>query len=104
MIVTAPQQKTIQVIFEDSAIAAVAVEMASNFIGQATEDGVVLTICQSTPPVIVGTPESQKEQFERIKSIKAKVLARYSLTRKRAEELIGILQQSIEILDKLEGK
>lgn len=93
------QQKDVQVVFEDAELAAFAVQLASTFICQPTVDGLILTICQSLPPVIMGTPESQKAQLEKISSVKAKVLGRFVLTTKRAEELVGLLQGVIATLD-----
>jgi len=96
-------QKTVQVIFDDEEVANIAVAMASTFVAQASEDGIILSICQTTPPVIVGSPEDQRHVYENITSVKAKVLARFSLSRKRARELISILSQGLEAFEALEG-
>jgi hypothetical protein len=101
---TSGDQMAIQVTFDEAELAAVAVNMAGTFACQGTEDGIILTICQSVPPVMVGSAEQQREAFKRAPRIKAKVLGRFCLTRKRANDLAGLLLQSIKMLDTLGTK
>src|SRR5262249_14196237 len=52
----------------------------------------VLSVGQALPPPLVGTPEEQAAQVERIPYVAIKTLARISLEERRLEELVTVLQ------------
>lgn len=61
----------------------------------------ILTFAQISPPMLLGTPEEQREQAERLDAVHARVVARLSLNRFRVEQLIGLLQRHLARLQNL---
>ena len=74
----------------------------NTFVGQVhPQDGAFyLSIGQTVPPALIGTPEEQAEQLEQIAYVPIKPIARLALTRSRMEELVAILQVNLEQYDK----
>jgi hypothetical protein len=56
----------------------------------------ILTFAQISPPMLVGTPEEQREQAEKLDAVHAAVVARLSLNEFRVEQLIRLLQGHLE--------
>jgi len=55
-------------------------------------DEYVLTLGHAVPPPILGTPQERAEQVQRVSFVPVKTLGRFSFTRARVEELVGVLQ------------
>ena len=73
----------------------------NTFVGQvqAEEGAFYLTIGQTLPPALIGTPQERAEQLEQIAYVPVKPVARLALTRSRMEELVAILQMNLENYD-----
>jgi hypothetical protein len=57
---------------------------------------ITLTVGYAVSPIITGEdPAEVRKQLEAIKGVEVRVLARYSLTRRRLGELVGILQTAV---------
>lgn len=54
----------------------------------------MLTFCQYSPPLTLGTPEAQLEQVKSMPYVPVRVVARIGLTPERIKELIGILTEN----------
>lgn len=74
----------------------------NRLIGQAGEDHFVLTLGQSVPPALIGTPEQKAEQLEQIAYVPVKPIARLAFTRRTCQDLIAILQTVLEGYDQRE--
>ena len=75
----------------------------NTFVGQVQpqERAFYLSIGQTVPPALIGTPEEQAEQLEQIAYVPIKPIARLALTRSKMEELIAILQVNLEQYDRI---
>jgi hypothetical protein len=70
---------------------------ANQFIGQLDDRcEAVLSIGQVMPPPVLGTPEEQREQAKNIPFVQVRTIGRVSLTRARIEELMNVLQQTLD--------
>jgi hypothetical protein len=66
-------------------------------IGQVDDHGdIIVTFGQATPPVLFGTPEEQREQVKSIAFIQVHPVTRVTFSTSRAEEVVRVLQQTIE--------
>jgi hypothetical protein len=70
---------------------------ANQFIGQAADGEIFLAFGLFTPPPIVGPPDQQEAQVRRLDRVPVQCLARLSMNRRRLEELIEVLQRTLEI-------
>lgn len=75
----------------------------NTFVGQIQpQEGVFyLSVGQTLPPALIGTPQEQAEQLEQIAYVPVKPVARLALTRSRMEELVTILQMNLENYDQI---
>ncbi len=75
----------------------------NTFVGQVQpqEGTFYLTLGQTLPPALIGTPQEQAEQLEQIAYVPIKPVARLALTRSRMEELVALLQLNLEQHDQL---
>lgn len=77
---------------------------ANQFLFQQIDPGeFVLNIGQALPPPLIGPPEEQRRQASQIPFVPVRTLARLSLTRKRVEELINVLQGVLTRADEAQG-
>ena len=67
----------------------------NQFLIQYQQDEFILTICQVSPPLLIGTPEQQLEQAKQIKNVHSKVLVRVGMTAARLAELADLLQTQV---------
>lgn len=73
------------------------VAFTNQFIGQVDDQcDAVLSFGQVLGPVLLGTPEQQRDQLQNIPFVQVRPVVRLSLSRPRIEELIGVLQQTLE--------
>ncbi|MDY6917620.1 MAG: hypothetical protein SVP26_06690 [Chloroflexota bacterium] len=77
----------------------VPIEFVNDFVVQHDRGEFFLTVGQLQPPIVLGTREERKEQAERLGYLSVKVVARFGLTRRRLEELIGVLQENLRGYD-----
>lgn len=78
------------------------VEMANQFLGQVDGDQVVFTIGQVAPPVILGeTQDERRAQADRIPYVPITPLGRFSMTQRRMQELIQVLQTTLENMERI---
>ena len=79
---------------------------ANTFVGQVEvqQDVFFLTIGQTLPPALIGTPEERIEQLEQIAYVPVKPVARLALTRERLEYLVAILQTNLDQYRELRGQ
>lgn len=76
----------------------------NQFLSQSDPQGEFFLTCgQMTMPPLLGTPEEQTAQLERVAYVPIKPVARLGLTRRRVEELIDILQQTLSGYDRTQG-
>jgi hypothetical protein len=74
------------------------VVFVNQMLGQLDDRGdVLLTLGQTTPPALVGDPQEVYAQAQRLAYVPVKPVARVTLSRPRLFELIGVLQQLVEI-------
>ena len=75
----------------------------NSFAGQVQpqEGAFYLSIGQTVPPALIGTPEEQAEQLEQIAYVPIKPIARLALTRSRMQELIAMLQVNLDQYDRM---
>ena len=65
----------------------------NQFVAQVDEGGeFFLTLGQTLPPALIGTPEERAEQLEQIAYVPVKPVARLALTERGCQELIANLQ------------
>jgi len=82
---------------------------ANTFVGQveAEQDAFFLTIGQTLPPALIGTPQQRIEQLEQIAYVPVKPIARLAFTRERLEFLVALLQTNLDqyrqIRERMEG-
>lgn len=69
---------------------------ANHFVLQREQDEYILTIGQIAPPVLIGTPQQQREQARQIEYVPARVLVRLALNETRLREMLDVLQQRLE--------
>ncbi len=65
------------------------------------KDELLLVFGHVSPPVVLGTPEQQKAQLERIQFVPVNPIARVSMTRERLGQWVNVLQEQIEKYDSL---
>lgn len=63
------------------------------------EGGFVIGIGQSTPPALVGSPESMQAQLDDIEFIPVRTLLRAALTEQKMRELIAVFQAGLDKAD-----
>lgn len=63
------------------------------------EDEFVLAFGHATPPLLAGSREEQRELLREVSYVPVRTLARFGLTRRRVEELIGVLQVNLARYD-----
>ena len=77
---------------------------ANQFITQADPDHIYLSAGMAMPPVVLAeTVEERQAAIQQITFVPVRPIARLALTRKRAEELITVLQRGIENYDQQQG-
>ncbi len=65
----------------------------NQFLVQFEKDLFFVSVGQLTPPAILGTPEERYAQAKGLSFVPVKTVARFSLTRRNVEELIGVLKE-----------
>jgi hypothetical protein len=95
-----PEDQVIQVPVVWVGVDEAPILLANQFLGQFQRDEFILTVGQIAPPALMGTPEERLEEARTISFIPIKVLARFGLTRARVEDLIRVLQETIENFEK----
>jgi hypothetical protein len=77
---------------------------ANQFLLQVHQGEVFLTVGTTLPPVLIGTPDQVRKTLEATPYVRVLATGRYALTRRKLEELISVLGQGIEMLDREEGR
>jgi len=62
-------------------------------------DEIFLTLGHVTPPVVMGSPEEVVAALAEVGAVPVRTLGRYSMSRQRATELIGVLGVAVQQLD-----
>lgn len=75
----------------------------NQFVIQHHQNEFILTLCQVTPPILLGTKQERREQAKRLSYIPVKVVARIAFTRQRLVELISVLQENLRTYDATQG-
>jgi hypothetical protein len=70
--------------------------LVNQFLGQFQDNEFILTFGQFAPPALIGTEKERREQVKEISFVPVKALARFTLTRSRLEELIGVLEETLK--------
>jgi hypothetical protein len=80
------------------------IHFANAFIAQKTtgQDEFIISFGHISPPVLLGTPEQQREQAAQISYVQAKMIARFGMNAQRVRELVELLTGYLRQLD--EGK
>jgi hypothetical protein len=80
----------------------VPVVFVNQMLGQVDDRGdVILSFGQVTPPALIGTPQEQAAQAQRIAYVPVKPVARFTMSRPRVAELIGVLTQVLQIQNQM---
>lgn len=76
---------------------------SNQFVGQVDpqDDAFFLTLGQTLPPALLGTPEERAEQLEQLAYVPVKPIARLTFTRRKLEELVAILQTNLDQHDQI---
>jgi hypothetical protein len=75
----------------------VPIAFVNQVIGQIDDRGeVIITFGQATPPVLIGTPEEQQQEAAAVPFVPVRPVARLSMSRTRLQELVGVLNQTLE--------
>lgn len=76
-------------------------EFANQFAVQVDNDGMFfLSMGQTAPPLLLGTPEEKFEQARHLAFVPIKSVGRFSITPANIERLMGILQELKDNYDK----
>jgi len=79
----------------------VPIQFANQFIGQVDDRAdIIVSLGQANPPVLVGTPDQVNEQLSRIAYVPVTPVSRVTLSRVRVQELIAVLQQTLDIQER----
>jgi hypothetical protein len=71
---------------------------ANQFLGQVHSDEFFISFGQATPPPISAlTDDERRAQAEAIRAVPVRTLSRLGMTRERVEDLIRILNETLEI-------
>jgi hypothetical protein len=65
---------------------------ATNFLIQGTNHEVMITFFEARPPMIVGSVEEQKAQWDKVREVDAVPLARIIIAASRMTEFLQVLQ------------
>lgn len=80
------------------------VVMVNQFIGQVQQDEIVLSFGAMVQPPLIGlTPEDRRQQALSITHIPIRPVLRFTMTRRRVEELQTMLRDTLDIYDKRYG-
>jgi len=69
---------------------------ATNLVIQHTNQEFIISFFETKNPIILGTPDEVKSQYEKIKSVKADCVARIVVTPKRMEDFIKVIQTNLD--------
>lgn len=69
-------------------------QFATNLVAQHTDHEFIVTFFEVLPPILVGTPEVQKQQVEAIKEVRGTCLARIVIPASRMPDFIQVLQEN----------
>ncbi len=72
---------------------------ANQFVIQHEKNEFVLTVGQLQPPILLGSPDEQKEQAKKLTYVPIRVVGKFGLTRQRLAELIEVLQSNLRTYD-----
>lgn len=75
------------------------IQLANQFLVQFDKDTLFLSVGQTAPPAILGTPEEQFEQLKALSFVAVKTIGRFSLTRRNVAELIDVLTKVATAFD-----
>lgn len=76
------------------------VVMANQFLGQVLQDEIILSFGSMVqPPILPGTEEQRREQFMQITHVPVGTVVRMTMTRRRVEELMTMLRDTLAIYD-----
>jgi hypothetical protein len=79
----------------------VVIQHANQFVGQANGEEIYLSLGCAPPPVIMGdTPDERRAQAQNIGYIPVRPIARVSMTRDHLDQLIRVLNQTVEIYER----
>jgi hypothetical protein len=67
---------------------------ATNLVAQHTDHEFIVTFFEVLPPILVGTPEMQKQQVEAITEVRGTCLARIVIPASRMPDFIQVLQEN----------
>lgn len=76
---------------------------SNRFLSQFEADQFFVSFGQVAPPVVIGTPEEQLQQIERLGYVPIKTVARVALTPQRMRELILVLEMNLENYERMHG-
>ena len=74
----------------------VPVLFANSFVVQNERDTFILTAAQLVPPLLLGTPDEQREQAKALDHVPVRVVTRLALTVNQARELASLLATTIK--------
>lgn len=79
----------------------VPIQFVNNLMGQVDDFGdIIVAFGQTTPPAFIGTAEEVRRQVERVAYVPVRPVARFSMSRDRLEQMIGLLTQTLANHDK----
>jgi hypothetical protein len=70
---------------------------ANQLIGQLDDRGeAIITFGQASPPILIGSPEEQKQQAAAIPFVQVRPVLRLGVSHSRLREFVGVLSQTLE--------
>ena len=77
------------------------VVFANQFVGQVQQDEIIVSLGSMVlPPIMAGTQEERREQISAVSHVAIRPVLRFALTRRRAEEMMLVLRDTLEIYDR----
>jgi hypothetical protein len=75
----------------------VPIVFVNQVIAQIDERGeIIIAFGQATPPVILGSPEEQRQQIANVPFVQVRPVSRITLSRSRLEEVVDVLQKTLD--------
>ncbi len=97
---TKNERETIAVPMEMFIPDSLSTKYATNMVVQHTEHEFIIFFFEAQPPLVIGTPEEQKEALQKIKKVKAECVAKIVVAANRMPEFVNVFQTNLRQFNK----
>ena len=94
------ERETIAVPMEMSIPDSLSTKYATNMVVQHTEHEFIIFFFEAQSPLVIGTPEEQKEALQKIKKVKAECVAKIVVAANRMPEFVRAFQTNLKQFNK----